>query len=357
MYRGKYRTMEGEDPECYVYLSRHNLEEFPDNLQKTADKIRTLVLSQNSISVLPRAIGEFKNLIELDISSNRLKYISDEITRLQNLKVLVAKNNRLDCESFPKDFADCPRLEEVNFSGNQLEEFPVELTQIPTLRHVFLGANQIRTLPIEVQHLKNLEILYLGGNRLTEIPAELGNLSNLISLGLCDNKIEVLPPALAKLTNLQSLSLHNNQLTVLPPQIVKLRYLGELSLRGNPLVVRFCRDLTYQPPSLLELSGRVIKNKNLAYKPSDLPPSLLHYLSSACLCVNPKCKGVYFESRVENVKFVDFCGKYRLPLLQYLCSPNCATPGSSVFTSSSESDTSEDDEPVAASKIKKVLLG
>lgn len=25
------------------------------------------------------------------------------------------------------------------------------------------------------------------------------------------------------------------------------------------------------------------------------------------------------------MKFVDFCGKYRLPLLQYLCSPTCTT--------------------------------
>ena len=33
--------------------------------------------------------------------------------------------------------------------------------------------------------------------------------------------------------------------------------------------------------------------------------------------------GVYFTSCVETVKFVDFCGKYRVPLLQYLCSPRC----------------------------------
>jgi hypothetical protein len=43
-------------------------------------------------------------------------------------------------------------------------------------------------------------------------------------------------------------------------------------------------------------------------------------LRSAEHCVNPKCCGVYFESRVEHVKFVDFCGKYRIPLMQYLCS-------------------------------------
>jgi hypothetical protein len=63
---------------------------------------------------------------------------------------------------------------------------------------------------------------------------------------------------------------------------------------------------------------------------------------------------VYFTSRVEHVKFVDFCGKYRLPLLEYLCSPRCtSTPA--ICASSSESD-SEDEMPVV-SKMRKVLLG
>lgn len=33
--------------------------------------------------------------------------------------------------------------------------------------------------------------------------------------------------------------------------------------------------------------------------------------------------GVFFDNRVEHIKFVDFCGKYRIPLLQYLCSSKC----------------------------------
>uniref|UniRef100_A0A915JI00 Uncharacterized protein n=1 Tax=Romanomermis culicivorax TaxID=13658 RepID=A0A915JI00_ROMCU len=47
---------------------------------------------------------------------------------------------------------------------------------------------------------------------------------------------------------------------------------------------------------------------------------------------------VYFEAKVEHVKFVDFCGKYRLPLLQYLCSPKCSTAPAFAYTSSSSSD-------------------
>ena len=133
-------------------------------------------------------------------------------------------------------------------------------------------------------------MLYLGGNKLTELPEEVGYLSSLVSLYLCDNQLTSLPRSMVGLRHLQSLSLHNNQISTLPPEIVKLN-LVELSLRNNPLVVRFVQDMVIDPPSLLELAGRVIKVKNIHYKPNDLPVNLIDYLDSAQRCVNPKCKG------------------------------------------------------------------
>ncbi|XP_029816497.1 leucine-rich repeat-containing protein 58 [Manacus vitellinus] len=204
-----------------------------------------------------------------------------------------------------------------------------------------------------------LEFLYLGGNFITSIPPELAKLPCLKYLVLCDNKIQSIPPQLAQLHSLRSLSLHNNLLTYLPREILNLVHLEELSLRGNPLVVRFVRDLTYNPPSLQELAGRTIKTRNVPYAPSDLPETLVRYLSLASNCPNPKCGGVYFDSCVRQIKFVDFCGKYRLPLMHYLCSPECSSPYSSASqssTSQSESD-SEDEASVAAHRMQKVLLG
>lgn len=65
----------------------------------------------------------------------------------------------------------------------------------------------------------------------------------------------------------------------------------QLSLRDNPLVVRFVRDMTYQPPTLLELAARVVKISNIEYESEDLPLNLKEYINSAHHCVNPKCKG------------------------------------------------------------------
>ena len=89
---------------------------------------------------------------------------------------------------------------------------------------------------------------------------------------------------------MKSLSLHNNQFSALPSDIIRLD-LQELSLRNNPLVVRFVHDLTYNVPSLKELSGRTIKLRGVAYDDATLSKNLVEYLNAAKSCLNPKCKG------------------------------------------------------------------
>lgn len=99
-----------------------------------------------------------------------------------------------------------------------------------------------------------------------------------------------------------------------------------MSLRDNPLVVRFVQDMALKPPTLLELAGRIVRASGQQPGPADVPRTLVDYLNSANCCVNPNCKGVFFDNRVEHIKFVDFCGKYRVPLQQYLCSSKCIEP-------------------------------
>ncbi len=140
-------------------------------------------------------------------------------------------------------------------------------------------------------------------------------------------------------------------------------------------MVRFVRDLTYDVPTLKELVARTIKLHKVSYDDKSIPKSLVDYLNSAKSCLNPKCKGliplfppsifsffclslgVYFESCHKNIKFVDFCGKFYLPLLQFLCSPACTSTPTFRMTSSDSDDT--DDQPTKdmSSKFKKVLLG
>jgi Leucine-rich repeat (LRR) protein len=291
-----------------------------------------------------------------------MKTLDEDLCKLVNLKNLIMKDNLLEDMSIPKGFDEkLTQLEVVNFSGNMLTQFPYQLLNMSNLKEIYLGSNKISVLPRNYELLQKLEVLYLGGNQLIRIiPDELCQLRNLTSLNLSNNQINFLPNNLAKLKKLKSLALHGNNLTTLPVELVKLN-IQELSLRNNPLVRRFAREYSYNVPSLLELSGRAIKTRSIPYGVYNLPAQLVAYLNSAQCCLNPKCKGVYFTSKVEHVKFVDFCGKFRIPLMQYLCSSTCnekiTSKTISLSSSSSSDSSSESDEEAENKLLKKILIG
>nr|XP_047903573.1 leucine-rich repeat-containing protein 58 [Anser cygnoides] len=356
---------EEEEEEEATAAAEEELELSAELRSRRSAEARRLVLSPRRLSgPLPAGLSQWFPALELlDVSGTGLAELGAGLLALPRLHTLLAKNNRLGGPgSLPKGLGQAPlgrSLRVLNLSGNRFAELPPALLGLRGLQSLSLGGNRLHGIPPDIQELRSLEFLYLGGNFITSIPPELANLPSLSYLVLCDNKIQSIPPQLAQLHSLRSLSLHNNLLTYLPREILNLVHLEELSLRGNPLVVRFVRDLTYNPPSLQELAGRTIKTRNVPYAPSDLPENLVRYLSLASNCPNPKCGGVYFDSCVRQIKFVDFCGKYRIPLMHYLCSPECSSPCSSASqssTSQSESD-SEDEASVAARRMQKVLLG
>lgn len=310
---------------------------------KCPENVDTLLLHQNRLSNIPPSIVKFTNLNSLDISNCGLTRLPDFLGDCP-LSCLIAKHNNLSNDSLPKSFDNLPGLRELNLSGNRLTDFPDQVLELAELKYLYLGGNHITEISKDVWKLQRLQVLSMGGNRLTEVPSTLGQLKSLQALVLCDNMLDNLPSSIANLTNLKSLLLHKNRLKTLPTEIITLKCLSELSLRDNPLVVRFVSDMTHNPPSLLELAARVIKTNDIQYDEKIIPRNLVEYLNSGHRCVNPKCKGVFFNNRVEHVKFVDFCGKYRLPLLQYLCSSKCIGPRNG-------------DEIVSGAMIRKVLLG
>ena len=105
-------------------------------------------------------------------------------------------------------------------------------------------------------------------------------------------------------------------------QIITLPNLQQLSLRGNPLVQSFVQDMPKEVLSLREICARQIKNAGIPFDRSVLPDDLCTYLSSGRQCTNPACDGWYFTG-VKSVDFVDVCGKYRVPLMKFICDRPC----------------------------------
>ncbi|XP_031626752.1 leucine-rich repeat-containing protein 58 [Contarinia nasturtii] len=340
-------------------LTSECLEENLSHLHKISKltDIETVLLNHNMITTLPsQTLSHFNNLHVLDLSSNGLTQLPANLLQICPLLTkLILKNNLLTNSSLPKCFKSSIKqsgLRELNLSGNLLTHFPDAVLELNNLKYLYLGANKITSISKEIWRLQSLNVLSLGGNLIADVPDTVGNLQQLQALTLCDNLIEILPANIARLTNLKSLLLHKNRLRHLPRDIITLKNLVELSLRENPLVVRFVQEISLHPPSLLELSARVIRTASVPFEPHELPKSMTDYLNTAHCCVNPKCKGVFFDNRIEHIKFVDFCGKYRIPLLQYLCSSKCIE-GVNRNTEPQPSSSSS----ASGIMMRKVLLG
>lgn len=315
-------------------------------------QVTHLKLDSNLLRDIPDILGSLISLTCLDLSNNLISQVGDSIIHLTGLNKLILRNNELTEDGLPKDMIALRSLRTLNLSGNRLACVPPQLLDLTGLRNLFLGANQIKEITPAINRLRRLRLLYLGGNQLETLPQEIGDLQNMHVLLLSDNKLRRLPDSVCNLRKLQCLQLHRNRLTTLPSGLIHVKSLAELSLRENPLVMRFIRDMEYQPASLLEIAGRVVKQNKIPYAVDDLPASLHSYLTCAHECVNPSCRGVYFDHRVEHVKFSDFCGKYKVPLLQYLCSPRCREQLPEYADCEVEDELAE-----KSQRLKRVLLG
>jgi len=324
-----------------------------DEDQEEHKKINHLVVANNLLSTVPDIVASFSNLTRLDFSNNSIQLVCDSITNLTSLTHLILRNNHIADNDLPKDMIAMKNLRTVNLSGNRLTCVPPQLLDIVSLRNLYLGANLIEEITSDICRLRRLRLLYLGGNQLRKLPEEIGLLPYMQVLLLSDNHLKKLPDSLCNLLRLQCLHLHHNKLTTLPHGLVQIKSLSELSLRGNPLVMRFIREMEFQPASLLEMAARTIKAEKIPFNKDDLPTSLLRYLKNSHNCVNPSCNGVYFDHRVEHVKFSDFCGKYKIPLLQYLCSPKCREQ----LPEYADCDLEDSDGEQATMRLKRVLLG
>ena len=134
-------------------LSYSDLDSFPEFLLERKNTLKGLQLDHNEISVLPRCISGFTELVKLDISNNNMSYLSPEIVQLKQLSSLNAKNNNFTNDAIPKDLGTMQSLQMLNLSGNQLTVFPMQCTELPNLQALYLGANSITEIPTDIKNL------------------------------------------------------------------------------------------------------------------------------------------------------------------------------------------------------------
>ncbi|MBF0550942.1 MAG: leucine-rich repeat domain-containing protein [Deltaproteobacteria bacterium] len=211
-------------------LSSQGISELPNEIIGLTN-LRVLHLDNNRLSSLPESIGRLTNLQKLDLAFNRFNSLPESIGRLAILQELYLRHNQLS--SLPGSIGQLTNLQNLDLEGNQLNTLPESIGQLTNLQNIDLRRNVLNTLPESIGQLANLKGLHLAGNRISSLPESIIQLNSLQWLYLDWNQLNSLPESIGRLTNLQRLGLTGNRLNSLPESIGRLINLQELKLGDN----------------------------------------------------------------------------------------------------------------------------
>jgi Leucine-rich repeat (LRR) protein len=148
----------------------------------------------------------FKLCYQLDYLIKKLKLkLKYSIYNLYNKKSLDLSNNGLS--EIPKEIGQLQNLQRLYLGYNKLSEIPKEIRQLQNLQRLYLSYNKLSEIPKEIGQLQHLHTLYLNNNELSEIPKEIGQLKHLKYLYLSLYELSEIPKAIGQL---QYLRIYNN---------------------------------------------------------------------------------------------------------------------------------------------------
>ncbi|KAJ3023388.1 UNVERIFIED_CONTAM: hypothetical protein HDU68_008623 [Siphonaria sp. JEL0065] len=200
-------------PSYHIPLIPMNIPQALADLQH----ITAINLSHSGLITIPKYIGQFLQLTELEIIG--IKTPSEippgvfSLNRLQKLKL--TKCNLFG--SIPREIENLDSLVELDLSFNKLSSsVPDEISKLGKLQKLKLNSNLLSgCIPSAIGHLSALLVLRLDTNKFVgEIPKSIGQLQELQDLYLSHNALSgILPESLGKLSSLEVFIVDNNNLS------------------------------------------------------------------------------------------------------------------------------------------------
>jgi len=223
-----------------LYLNSNKLTSISDDIKKFST-LGILDLQDNALLELPRCIGEFEKLENLNVSYNQLSKLDFEFNSSNNILSLFLQHNKISFVA-PKFFEYLEKCLKLNISYNLLETFSFSMQGLTNLRNLDLSHNKILTVPDEIKYLKNLSTLDLSNNSITSLPASLNELTKIEQLYVRNNRL-ISFPNMSSCKMLKELALGNNSLKSIPENLPES--LSNLELRENKIISlnKECMDI------------------------------------------------------------------------------------------------------------------
>lgn len=204
-------------------------------------QITELALADNAMGgLLPDSMNLLHNLKSLALANNDFDGTLAPILNLNSLEFLYLEKNRFSAVVDDQFMADMENLIQVDISSNRLTgtDIPLHLFQHPKLQVLDLSDNNIMgQLPLDIPVNTKLMYLALSDNILTgSLPPTIDQLQALHHLDMTGNDLSgPIPTALASMPKLTYLFLSENGFTEgpIPDFISSMHQLRELSLSST----------------------------------------------------------------------------------------------------------------------------
>lgn len=205
-----------------------------------------IALAEHNLKAIPDEVWDCSPFIRvLDIRTNSIQCVPDQIDGLTGLKKLLLDANDLSNESISwVQVAKLKHLTVLSISRNCLNSLPGILGHLTALQHLDVSNNKLTTLPADIGLLGKLEVLKANNNRISFLPENIGNCASLTEIDLSSNLLSELPVTLENLHYLKALHLDNNALKSLPTTLFsKCVQLSTLELHNTEITMDALRQL------------------------------------------------------------------------------------------------------------------
>ncbi|KAM0906141.1 hypothetical protein ACQ4PT_017075 [Festuca glaucescens] len=237
----------------------------PADIAAGMPRLRVLWLAScGLVGKIPSSIGNFKSLVNLDLSTNNLTgEIPKTVGNLESVVQIELYSNKLSGR-VPQGLGGLKKLRFLDAAMNRLSgEIPADLFLAPKLESLHLYENELSgTVPSTLGNATALSDLRLFTNRLVgELPPELGKSCPLEFLDLSDNRISGrIPATLCSAGKLEQLLILNNELVgPIPAELRECQTLTRVRLPNNRLSGAVPLDMWGLPHLyLLELAGNAL---------------------------------------------------------------------------------------------------